>query len=44
MAELWLWVCCDWMQSGWVTVASFLSCLCGFPPPKTLCSLSSELK
>lgn len=44
MVELWLWVCYDWTLWGQVTDASILSCLCGFPPPETPCSLPSELK
>lgn len=44
MAELWLWVCYDWTLWGRITSAPVLSCLCGFPPPETLCSQPSELK
>lgn len=44
MAELWLRVCYDWALWRWVTSAPVLPCLCGFPPPETLCSQPSELK
>lgn len=44
MTEPWLWVCYDWTLWGRVTSASVLPCLCGFPPPGTLCSQPSELK